>query len=290
VSARQRALLIALVAAVIGLAGVLVVVGSRPRHASRLQAGLNGSGTSNGGGSTSPTTVELVPVLPGSVPTTAPPVTAAPTTAASTATTSTTAPPALSGSGAVLVAPASPDHRAFVAGASCQTLVDEGWSVVGCGAIRAKGVVLTWLTESRPTGGTRAYVFGPGGAGTEEVVLETLDDQGARFAGVNVRIDSIAGDATQDLVVGFRNLGSGSILSVDMVQGPGVVAVHQDLSHGAARSATGQLDTWAGVVAPGDPNCCPSSFLHDTIRFLDGAWRIAVDVTVPANAVPPSQL
>jgi hypothetical protein len=133
-------------------------------------------------------------------------------------------------------------------------------------------------------------VFGPGAANTESVLLEALDDQGARFSGVKVRIDSIAGDGTENLVFGFRDLGSGSILSLDLVHGPGAVAVHQDLSHGAARSAAGQLDTWAGVLGSGDPNCCPSFFLHDTIRFIGGTWRIAAQVSVPASAVPPSQL
>jgi hypothetical protein len=80
------------------------------------------------------------------------------------------------------------------------------------------------------------------------------------------------------------------MLSLDLVQGPGVVAVHQDLYRGVARTTTGQLDTWSAVLAAGDANCCPSSFQHDSIRFVGGAWRLVAAETVTQSAVPPSEL
>lgn len=175
-------------------------------------------------------------------------------------------------------------------------MADRGWGDVKCGTARTATASLTWLIEARPgsAGGaaTRAYVFvakGQAGPG-QDVVLDAFDDDGSSFTGVNARIDDVAGDGHQQIVFGFRSQGTSERLLVDLVGGDGSVAVHRDLEQGSARTAPGQLDTWSAVLGPTDPECCPSSFEHDTIRYLQGAWRIAAQTSSVPNQVPPSQV
>ena len=122
------------------------------------------------------------------------------------------------------------------------------------------------------------------------MVLQALDDNGQRFTSVQARVDSVEGDGAADIVFGFRNQGSAEVLSLDLVQGRGVVAVHQDLYRGVARTGTGQLDTWSAVLAAGEPSCCPSAYQHDTVRYTGGAWKLVGEESVASSAVPPSQL
>jgi hypothetical protein len=206
--------------------------------------------------------------------------------------TTTTLPPLVNGSGAVLAAPGSTDQRAQTAG--CASLADAGWGAVRCGVAHTKVGVLTWLTESRagPRSQleTRSYVFEPATGTIQQVVLEAFDNDGSRFAGVQVKVDTVEGGGFEDIVFGFRNQGSAEILSIDLVQGPGHVTVHQDLYRGVARTQPGRLDLWSAVLAANDANCCPSSYEHETISYSDGGWRVVVAESVPPSAVPPSQL
>jgi len=250
-------------------------------------AGSLGSAGSTAASDTAPTTIELLPVI---ATTTAPPpapvVTAgpAPTLSATTQppSTTTTLPP-VTGSGAVLTPPPALDERVVPAGATCTSLADDGWMGVQCAVVHAKGATLIWLTETQPVSasavGLRAYVFRGNGAGKEDVVLRAADDQGVRFSAVRVKVDSIAAGGGQDIVFGFH--GQDQSLSVDLVHGSGVVAVHEDLTHGSARSATGQLDTWT-ETGP--------SYRHDTISFDGSTWRVVATASVAPASVPPSQL
>jgi hypothetical protein len=156
----------------------------------------------------------------------------------------------------------------------------------------AAGATLTWLIESRTAGanpGLRAYVFRGGTGGVQTPVLEAFDDPGQRFAAIKARVESVAGDGTEQIVFGLRNQGSGQVLSIDLVQGTGVVAAHIDASKGAGRLSAGQLDVWSAVFQASEPNCCPSMFEHATVRDVNG-WKVVARTNVPASQVPPSQL
>jgi hypothetical protein len=296
VTSGQRRVLVALAGGVAIVAAIVIgfVVAGDGGSAHITTGAPRGSSGTTAASLTTDTTIDLLPVTVATIPIAPPPSSAPPTSGSSTTTSTTTPPPILTGAGAVLAAPPGADSRSLSAGAPCASLADAGWSDVHCGVARSTGAVLTWLTESRPglagTPATRAYVFRAGSAGGQSAVLAAADDTGQRFSGVNVRAERVAGDGNVDLVFGFRLLGSGSVLSVDLVQGVGAVAVHSDLNHGAARSAAGQLDTWDATPSPTDASCCPSTFEHDTIRLVQGAWRIVARVSVPAAAVPPSQL
>jgi hypothetical protein len=193
----------------------------------------------------------------------------------------------------VLAPPPAPDVRLLDAGVGCASLADPGWTDVSCGVDGG----LTWLTEATAAGGPsgssrhlRAYVFRTGVQSmTREVALEALDDTGTRFSAVKVRVDDVEANGRQDLIFGFHD--QSKQLSIDLVDRTATVVVHRDLPLGAARSATGQLDTWsAGASASSTATSSQLVYEHATIRDQAGSWVIAARVTVPADQVPPSQL
>jgi hypothetical protein len=114
------------------------------------------------------------------------------------------------------------------------------------------------------------------------VALHVRDDAGVRFRNVTARTVDLSGDGLGDIAFGFHLTAGDGVLSVDVVEGPGTVVVHRDLSRGAARVSTGQLDTWRRIDS--------GRFAHEVIQVRDGAWRIVAASNVPAGEVPPSQL
>lgn len=222
------------------------------------------------------TTVELP------TSTTGPTTTTRPTT---TTTTTTTQPPrpVIDGRGAVLVAPSTATRREFSEG-RCETLAADGWGAE-CGLFRGKGnAELAWLVESKTVGddddrtARRAYVFRRVSSGRYASVLEATDEDGTRFADVNVRVVDVSGDGAAEAVFGFHRP---DVLAVDVVEGPGKVVVHRDARRGSARVSPGQLDVWEAAG---------SQFDHLTIRYTDNAWRIVANVKESPGQVPPSQL
>lgn len=209
--------------------------------------------------------------------------TVAPTTTAKPSSTTTSAPPppkpVIDGRGAVLTAPPSTMRREM-AGNDCATLAEDGWTPE-CGLFTGKGsTAMAWLVEER-AGAYRASVLRRGQGRQWTVVLHARDDDGSRFADVNVRVADVSGDGPAEAVFGFRRKGFDNVLSVDVVEGPGSVVVHRDSIKGSARVTTGQLDLW---------EASGSQYDHLTIRVADGAWRIVANVKVSPAEVPPSQL
>lgn len=255
---------------------LLVVLGGDDGE--RVAAGsTTTSSSSTSTSSTTETTVELTPV------TTAPPTTAPPTTAAPPPTTAAPQ-PVVGGSGAILTKPAASEVR--TSSGACESLATPGpgWTVT-CGAVTAKGgSELVWLLERRSSGdGTRTYVLRRTGPASWTVVLSALDPGGTRFSDVKVAVADVSGDGAQEIGFGFHVSGSGQILAVDLVEGPGVVAVHRDLPKGSARISSGQLNTWTPDTAD------PSAVIKQIIRFTGGAWRITSSAKEPGPA-PASQL
>jgi hypothetical protein len=294
VSHGQRNVLIGLavaVAAVVIALGVVALSRSGSATALKGPAAAAATTTTTVVSAATVTTFELVPVPSSVIPTTTTSTTTT-TTTVPAPTTTTTAPHSLTGAGAALTAPSAASDRVVPAGAGCEALADEGWGSVQCGVAHGGGATLTWLIESRATSaspGLRAYVFRGGTGGVQTPVLEAFDDLGQRFAGIKARVESVAGDGTEQIVFGLHNQGSGQVLSVDLVQGTGVVAAHVDASKGAARLSAGQLDIWSAVFQASEANCCPSMFEHATIRDVSG-WKVVARGNVPASQVPPSQL
>lgn len=214
--------------------------------------------------------------------TTGPTTTTRPTT---TTTTTTTQPPrpVIDGRGAVLVAPSTATRRELSEG-RCETLAANGWGAE-CGLFRGKGnAELAWLVESKTVGddddrtARRAYVFRRVSSGRYASVLEATDEDGTRFADVNVRVVDVSGDGAAEAVFGFHRP---DVLAVDVVEGPGKVVVHRNARRGSARVSPGQLDVWEAAG---------SQYDHLTIRYTDNAWRIVANVKESPGQVPPSQL
>lgn len=236
--------------------------------------------------STTATTVAEDTTSTVEVPTssTGPTTTTQPTTTTTTTTTTTQPPrPVIDGRGAVLVAPSTATRRELSEG-RCETLAADGWGAE-CGLFRGKGSVeLAWLVESRTVGdedtrtARRAYVFRRVSSGRYASVLEATDEDGTRFADVNVRVVDVSGDGAAEAVFGFHRP---DVLAVDVVEGPGKVVVHRDARRGSARVSPGQLDVWEAAG---------SQFDHLTIRYTDNAWRIVANVKESPGQVPPSQL
>jgi hypothetical protein len=204
---------------------------------------------------------------------------AANTTTSSTATTAPGESPEVTGDGAVLQPPATPQFREF--GSDCASLADKGGSwEVECGGLDSNGEDLIWLVQQRNGGGElRAYLFRHLGPTDRWVVELAAGDAEGRFSDAVVGVQDASGDGEPEIAYGFRNQGTGQILDLDLVEvgeDRSRVAVHRTLDHGSATVRPGRLDDWAAQFEPGDPNCCPSSYLHSVVRFFDadGTWRI----------------
>jgi hypothetical protein len=253
------------------------------------------SGDADGAAGTTVTTFALVPVTGGApLPTTtAKPPPKPPPPPPESAVTSTTAggpppPPAIGADGAVLVATEGADAeraRPVDKAKGCYSAVDPGWRVVDCGALKRADVTLLWLTEQHPkTRGLRALVLRERSAGQWAVVLHARDDDAKRFSSIGVRGADVSGDGQPDLVFGFHHRAPGKAVGVDVVEGPGVVTLHRDLPgpSTSVHASAGQLHTWASQT--------DGTALHQTIKVMAGAWRVAASQPVPRSSVPPSMV
>lgn len=198
--------------------------------------------------------------------------------------------PAIGPDGAVLSAASG--TRTGSASAGCAGLARDGYDAE-CGSVVAGGTELAWLVEtSRETGGLRVSVLRAAGAGTWEVVLAAVDDGPdgpSRFRAVTVVSADVSGDGAGDLVVGFRDQGTSGLLEVDVVEPPGRVTLHRSWEVGEALAERGRLHGWAASYGAGDARCCPSAWVHETIGYADGAWRLLAVDEEQRSAPPEGQ-
>jgi hypothetical protein len=187
--------------------------------------------------------------------------------------------PEVDARGAVLQAATPGRPIPWAAGQPC-TVLGDPTVALRCGVAGD----LVWSVESRPPGtgrGVRATVFRQRGDGTVERILQANDLDGQRFGDVRTSVADVSGDGTDDVVFAFYRLGSGEVLSVDLVESPGRVTVHRDYPYGSARASRGQLDGWAdlGKLTP-----ATSLLGHETIRFTGDAWHVATFETTTSTA------
>jgi hypothetical protein len=121
-------------------------------------------------------------------------------------------------------------------------------------------------------------------------VLVASDSDASRFGSVRARTEDLTADGTPEVVFGFRGVGTGGILQVDVVAAPGDVVLHRDLDKGDAAVRDGKLETWEAQFLAEDPNCCPSAFLYTAFEYRDDRWQVADRRTVPADAPRRGQL
>ncbi len=190
--------------------------------------------------------------------------------------------PVVDTSQSVLRPPASATGKTWAEGDDCAGLADSGF-IARCGTAGP----LVWLVQSRPPGqglGFEARVLRRIGKDQVEVVLEAVDGAGVKFGDVRVAVADIAGDDSRNIVFAFYRLGPGEVLSVDLVEAPGVVGVHRDYPYGSARVAAGRLDGWA-TAAKGATYA--STLVHEVIGRRDQRWEVVIKETSPSAAVYP---
>ena len=206
--------------------------------------------------------------------------------------------PAIATTGQVLAEGARP-VVAGAAGAPCQTLVSAG-SIGECGEVAVAGGRVIWVVEraATTTGATsvsaRVFAFVPSAGGWVEW-LQASDPTGERWIDVNVLATDLTADAVPELLVGFRGVGDIQPLEYDIVgydpSGLPLVLAHPDPSaRGAVVVAAGQLQDYGAEYPNGEPACCPPSYLHRTIVYDAGFFRVIASETVAPSVVPASQL
>jgi len=186
-----------------------------------------------------------------------------------------------------------------LANADCRSLITPG-SLGECGQVTPASGRVVWVIErtATSTGATavtvRVLTFVPSESGWVEW-LAAADPTGERWSDVNVLAADLTADAVPELVFGFRMTDDRSTLQVDVVgytqEGlPTVLAHPDDAAHGVVVASGGQLVEYVGQYPNGEPACCPSSYLAQTIAFEGGFFRVTSSASVAPNAVPASQL
>jgi hypothetical protein len=132
-----------------------------------------------------------------------------------------------------------------------------------------------------------------------DVALTTrpeLGEAGPLFAAVTARAADITGDGADELLLGYRNEGTGQILDLDIVgtdaDGTPRVLAHDDLYKGSVVLRDGNLVIFTPVYERADANCCPTWVARDVLRYDDGAFRVQRIERVKTKQadVPASQL
>jgi hypothetical protein len=228
------------------------------------------------------------------------------TTTSSSTTTTTAAPPTTTnqvkfppnitpadGGGALLSAPPPPVTQSTESpDVDCNALGDAGWTVKACGTASMAGGERVWLVEHKPvpTSATEAWrtlvLQWNQGKGAWLVDLEYRDDDASVVLDINVLESDLTGDGKPELVFGYHFSGSGSILGYDVVAStPGAapaVAVHRELSHGAALVAEGVITDYDAKYPNNEPNCCPAYIQMSTVSYDAGTWYVAGVASVAA--------
>jgi len=182
----------------------------------------------------------------------------------------------------VLRRPKVTTHKNWADGDDCAALADAGF-IARCGTAGA----LVWLVQSRPPGrgpGFEAQVFRRSGTDRVDVVLEAVDRAGVEFGDVRTTVADVAGADGKNVIFAFYRLGPGEILSIDVVDAPGVVGVHRDYPYGSARATAGRLDGWASAGRATEKT---TTLVHEVIARQDQQWHIVAEDSSASDAVYP---
>lgn len=199
--------------------------------------------------------------------------------------------PIIGTSGAVLSPPKPGDNTApYNSADGCQSLAEAGY-VSLCGVAHTTGGDLIWVTERASTApnGQRAFLYSVAG-NQATIQLAVLDDSAVNFASIGVRVVDLTGDGADEIVFGFRSLGTGKYLDIDFVGGKATVIGHRSLDHGSVKITNGKFEAWSALFAPTDADCCPSKAEHSAVGFADGSLRLIEVEIVPSAQVPASEL
>ncbi len=190
--------------------------------------------------------------------------------------------------------------KALGAGVGCTALEDPGFTAT-CGSTQMAGGRVVWVVEYKPLPGIAfaayyAYVYAyvPAAGGWVQS-LRASDPHASKWTGARVIAADLTGDGRPELVFGFHYQGSGSDLGYDVVTfpaggSPGVAAHPDVLVQGSVRVSAGRIDQYSAQYPNNEPNCCPPYFLHDTIAYVGGVFRVTARSRSKPSAVPSSEL
>jgi hypothetical protein len=207
---------------------------------------------------------------------------------------------------ALVTAPDTPVTRTLAPVQGCRTLLASGQG--DCTVVRTghgdlvvtiePGQRLDDVLASRPWSVNvyRRSAVVPDGWDLALATRPEAGEAGPVFAQVTAKAADVTGDGSDELLLGYRNEGTGMILDVDVVgtddAGTPRVLAHDELYKGSVVIRDGHFVAYTPVYRRADANCCPTWVARDVLRYDDGAFTVArIDRTRTRRAhVPPSQL
>ena len=118
----------------------------------------------------------------------------------------------------------------------------------------------------------------------------TIEEFDFELSAVDLYIDDFAGIGYPAAFIGYRIDGSGQYLDFDIVQleatGLDVRGI-RGIDHGNVALPAGGLGVVVSAVyADSDPNCCPTSMLHQNLAYVSGAWSLTDGTLYPTASAP----
>jgi len=174
---------------------------------------------------------------------------------------------------------------------------DPDLNDVECGVVTMPGGVATWITgreqhnlpgADEPRIVVRLYQRLKNG--TDSLTYVGIGDPGV-WADVEVRVGSLTGQVKDTLVVIVTFRGSGTYAGYDLVTwrkaSPMKLAAHHpEGSHAQIYvRSKGYVSTYVADYSDGAPNCCPTSWQHDNVKWYAPNFRI---VKLKNVSEPPS--
>lgn len=163
---------------------------------------------------------------------------------------------------------------------------DPDLNQVECGVVAMPGGVATWVTgreqhtlpgADEPRIVIRLYQRLPNG--TDSLRYVGFGEPG-QWADVTVRVGSLTGQVRDTLVVIVTFRGSGTYAGYDLVtwrkSSPlRLMAHHPEGSHAQIYvRSRGYVSTYVADYSDGAPNCCPTSWQHDNVRWYAPNFRL----------------
>lgn len=163
---------------------------------------------------------------------------------------------------------------------------DPDLNQVECGVVAMAGGVATWITgrEQHTLPGADeprivVRLYRRLANGTDSMVYTGIGEPG-QWADVTVRVGSLTGQVRDSLVVIVTFRGSGTYAGYDIVtwrkSSPMKLAAHHpEGSHAQIYvRSKGYVSTYVADYSDGAPNCCPTSWQHDNVRWYAPSFRL----------------
>lgn len=174
---------------------------------------------------------------------------------------------------------------------------DPDLNQVECGVVAMPGGIATWVTgreqHTMPGADEPRIVirlYRRLANGTDSMAYVAFGEPG-QWADVTVKVGSLTGQVRDSLVVIVTFRGSGTYAGYDVVtwrkSSPMKLAAHHpEGSHAQIYvRSKGYISTYVADYSDGAPNCCPTSWQHDNVRWYAPNFRL---IKLKNVSSPPS--